>query len=612
MSDKVGAIPLELISFPSSVQGETAPLNGAANRLNTAIEALNSAPKTPGLMGPVPYAGNSILGYVTKNGVLDAWVAKVGDAFARAEAGSIPAGGNIFTEIAAIIKGLDTRATSTNSNIAAQAGSNPLAAADQAAAGTEAGSQLKEGVATKSQPLVDSALKQLGDHQGQGPFNVHFFQALGPNGTLDAVPMVSAAPNGLQTFDGGLATATKSAGWDNGFNSTLFKLQGDPALQAPDHRTLALLQYGSYSTDFLTKAADNWLFHANPSQYRGSSQVPDAIFAALARNPAAAANWLAGNVPFGDVKDSRMGALVGPGSNNIWQQIMLGQPAEQAAFNKLLEAVGQNTHNPEQLNTILQAIVNGDWFAGQLRPGTTSIIVHNIGLFMPKNPDQFVPADWVWQEKLFKFVESPSGGQIDQQTVAEIQKAIGQWAATHAPRGFADNSSSRDAWNTYLGQVAVVWALSALPVRQAPYDAVASHNSLVTLVSQAIGFIPFSSVFPGAARQFVANELILLGEDVASNKAAQTNQGADSQAVKTEYTQLGTMDVVLTTQFLSEHPGLLPKGADVKQWITNIAEGNPPPMPDGHAEPNLINQFRTDLKAAESNFLLQYNNPGRG
>lgn len=611
MSEEVGAIPGALIAWPSSVQGETGPLNSAAGKLNSAIEALNSAPKTGGLMGPVPYAGNAILGYVARNQVIDAWVGRVGTAFLRAAeaSGPVVGGGGFLATLLTDFEDLGRRATSTNAAIAAEAGSNPTREADDAASGAETGAQMKEGVDTRNQSMVDGALGTLGQHQGDGVFDVHFFQALTPKGTLAAVPFVAKAPNGLQTFDTALANATNSSGWDRAFNAALFK--PDPKTGTLDRNSLGLLVAGKYSLDFLTQAGDGWLFRAQLTGDRGFATLP--ILQAMARNPAAASAWLTGSTP--GIPGSRIGALLSTQPQySDWQSLTLNDPGIQQAFNNLLTQIAGLKNNAPQLSTILHAIVpqNGSAsdFALGLQPGTLSIVEQHINLFVPANPNQGVPATWSWQESLFKFVESAGTGKIDPNAVKGVQTAITQWGLAHAPHTFTTATASNvTTWQQYLRQVGALWGLSALPVRQAPYDAAALRSSEVSAVSDIIGLIPFANAVPGehAIIQLGVGEGAELLDEVGTAVYQSHGGSPDQQAVPAEYQAMGAMNLALATQFLAAHPHDVPKGADRTQWIKEMAMGN---IPAG--APASLAQFESDLGNADSTFLQTYNNPARG
>lgn len=600
MSDKVGAIPGDLIEWPSSMQGHTGPLNGAAGKLNTAIEALSSAPKTAGLMGSVPYGGNAILGYVAKNQVIDAWVGKVGTAFANAEGLTPPPAGAGIVAAITYVMDLGKPATSTNAAIAAAAGSNPTGAADDAAAGAEAGAQLKEGVDTKDQSLVNTALSTLGNHQNDAGFDVPFFQTLGPKGTLAAVPFAQKAPDGLRTYDTALGTATRAPGWDTNFNAALFQLGKQSGV--PDRNSLGLLAYGKDSADFLTQAGDKWLFQARVTGDRGFASVP--IFNAMARNPAAGSAWLTGSTP--GIPGPRIQALFSTSNDYLsWQETVLNDPGVSPAFNNLLTQIGGLKGEDSQLTTILHAIVPAKdpptQFATTLWPGVAHIIADHIGMFAPatvandKNP---VSSQWTYNDKLFDFAETSLSSKQHPQAVGEIAAAVTAWTK-NAPAG--------SSWQDFANRAGQLWALQALPLRQASIDALQNYQQSKAGWEQLASLIPVPPI-PGA--HFVTNyvggqifiHLAIGSSDYLATGPIQSQSQVDTLTQQLGYAHLSSLQTALALRWLQEHPSQVPPGQTAAQYAAQIGT-NAPNVPN--ATP-AVQAFAGQLGNAQSGFLQVY------
>ena len=246
-----------------------------------------------------------------------------------------------------------------------------------------------------------------------------------------------------------------------------------------------------------------------------------------------------------------------------------------------------------------------------LGPSIADVISKNIGVFVPPDPNQQVAAPWTWQERVFQIAEEDSSGHVNANAVTQIEMAIEQWQLTHLPPTFNDqNTPNIHGWTNYLQQTGVLWGLAALPVRQAPYDRAALEAARVTALSNIIGMVPFGNFVPAkhALAQFVVSEGAVLLNEVGTAAANNIGQGTpDTQAVTTEYQQMGAMNVALATQFLAAHYDELPQGTDFNQLVKQVAEGKTP-----NTAPADIAQFSADLAQADRAFLLGYNNPGRG
>src|SRR5919197_2239795 len=82
MGDTVSAVPSVLEGWAAWAQAQKPTLTSAARRADAAIQAFNSSKPDPAVVThPVPYPGENVVSFATRNGVVDRWVGKVGEAF---------------------------------------------------------------------------------------------------------------------------------------------------------------------------------------------------------------------------------------------------------------------------------------------------------------------------------------------------------------------------------------------------------------------------------------------------------------------------------------------------------------------------------------------------
>ena len=612
------AIPEQLLDYSNVTTGQDTALQKAATSLNQVIEAFNQSGRSPGIVGAVPYTGNTGVAYAARNSATDQWVGQVGQAFANVARSQLPP--QIARQPDVQDSLLNSTVTTTDAKLAAEVGGDPVQLAAKQAAAASLAAKLDEALWTNDEAAIQAVLQQLAQHQNDPAFNSAFFKQLGPTDTLYMAYQLgnpNAPAGGLQIFDQALASATNSADWDPQFNRDLFaKVDGVVPYGAP-----YLLKYGVYSEDFLTTAADAVLNLGPDQRPDGYEQEVSWTLAALARNPQAALDYLTQPVPGSQSLAPRLSLLL----TEYGQDLRSGadDPVVKA-LGDLLRAAGTSPdagvtvadpsggYAPE-VQVLLQTL--GEMPKGMvpsaLGPSIADVISGHIDLFVPPDPTKQVSASWTWQDRVFQLAEEDSSGNINHNAVTEIEGAIMQWQLSHEPPAFNDQSTPNiNGWLTYLQQAGVLWGLAALPVRQAPYDRAALEAARVTALSNIIGMIPFGNFVPAKYEltQFVVGEGAVLLNEVGTAAANNIGQGTpDQRAVTTEYQQMGAMNIALATQFLAAHMDELPKGADFNQWVTQVAEGKE--LPGAPAD---ITQFKADLANADRAFLLGYNNPGRG
>jgi hypothetical protein len=91
VGDTVSAVPSVLTGWAAWAQAQNPTLANAARRADAAIQAFNGSRPDPAVVThPVPYPGENVVSYATRNGEVDRWVGKVGEAFFAIATKDIP------------------------------------------------------------------------------------------------------------------------------------------------------------------------------------------------------------------------------------------------------------------------------------------------------------------------------------------------------------------------------------------------------------------------------------------------------------------------------------------------------------------------------------------
>lgn len=638
MGEQASAIPDQLTNWASWADGRNSHLKGLANKLDQAIETFNQSKRSSGIIGSVNYAGNDVIGYVGRNAGTDAWVGQVGRAFLSAAAAQLPGG---VRNVPGTMQELGSgEVTASNAQIANLAGADPTQLAQKQGAAEALAARLQEASDTGDGRAMQAVLNKLAQHQNDPAYNSAFFKQLGAGTTLFVAYQLGveskSAPE-LQTFDRALGSATRSSDWDPTFNQQLFETSNDT--YTPPLGAIQLLQYGTYSQDFLETAADAELRLEPYATGAADPSTTAIVLNALARNPQASLSFLLDTpaayqaMGFENGQKSGLELLLTQYHNQF--NTGEGNQGALAAMNRMLTAAGQSPLAMQEyvgpmgaapeVKVLLQelgAFGGQGMFPSDLGPGVANIIrgqglktpqaiAQRLSLLLPPgNPDHYTfGSNWNWQQNVMKIAETSGTGQINATTLGEIEHALGTWALVNGPTSFnQDSGQNIEQWRHYLEQAGALSGLVALPVKQAPYDAQALREKQLGALGTVIGMLPFGSALkkiPGE-HPFVnwsfgklEGQMVSLGE----KKLAGDPNTPQKDQVHNFYVQRGQMRQMLAEQFLADHRSLIPHGENIDDYAYQLAQGN---VNTDNAQ---VQQFYTDLANADSYFGQQYGNP---
>ncbi|MBO0701585.1 MAG: hypothetical protein J2P38_01535 [Candidatus Dormibacteraeota bacterium] len=612
----VGAIPSELEDWSGWTQGLNDNLTAMARQVNDLVIAFNGASQEPRFTGQIPTIGDELAAHAARNQVVDQWVGRVGMAFQTLDHRNVPA--QVYkANMEDFGHGV---VTVPESMITRQVGGDPVRAAQDAAAGTKLAFRIRDAQARGDTAQVQALLARFAGQSGTFPFA--FFQNLGPDGTTQALYAIWALRGSdqfqpvLKAFDSGLGQATTNPAWNPAFTSALLgrDWQGawqDPALsrQIPDVQ-LSLLQYGTYSEAFLTQAADLLLFPSFDQVPLDPLNPKTIVFDALARNPDAAYDYLTGtHTTIEGTVDPRIATLLEASAD--------GTPGENEALARLISAADSSSmagwdDGVQLLQDIGQVAATLETIApATLRPAIADLIAKHVDQFVPPDPDAKVNSEWTWQEYLFKLAESDGEGHVDWGAVTRIQDAMSRWVLAHGPATFdTHNDTNVRDWEKYLKQAGVLYGLTALPIKQAPYDAEKIKESQVQFISTLVSLIPFGSAVPGehAVIEYLVDQTAEKIRVYLEKHPPGHLKNPDAAAVTTYYEQAAVMRQALAVQWLAHHPGLIPPGTSRQdvftKYVTPMALGK---NPFGRIAD--VDQFLFDLGTADEYFHDQFGLP---
>src|SRR5919201_2266631 len=264
MGYTVSAVPSALTGWAAWAQAQNPTLTSAARRADAAIQAFNSSKHDPAVVThPVPYPGEHVVSYSARNGTVDQWVGKVGEAFFAIATKNIPPAALQYESSYYSNK----RISVDEKAVEQQVGGDPVAQAR--AAGDAA--EMHEAIDRNDGGTVRQMANGLAPYvqKGDGAYLAAYYRDLGPDYTMKAThymrdfkdPAQAAA---LKTFDQGLVTATNQPGWDPSFDDRVFA-EGTADHPADPHQFLLLASAkaphaGSFSQHFLERAGDARLF----------------------------------------------------------------------------------------------------------------------------------------------------------------------------------------------------------------------------------------------------------------------------------------------------------------------------------------------------------------
>jgi hypothetical protein len=624
---QASAIPSQLTGYSGWASFQNGDLKTAARKLNAALEKLNQAKNSSYVLGQVEYVGNDVLGYAARNEITDSWVGDVGRAFSDADRQGV----NPQLYKANYQDFQNSKATVSDKAVTSRVGGDPVKAGEQNSAATKLAAALREAEDTGNAAQVKAIISQLEAHQYDPAWAAAFFKELGPDETRFAIEFIYKEDDPenvrlLTIYDTALASATNSDGWDPDFNSQMWKQGG--GMRASDSLLLKY-QTVAYSEDFLTKAADSALFYPEGTLTTLDPKYAKIIFNALAQNPDASLHYLLGSPPDGKngtLPGTRIMALLRDYQNTF----RTDEGGSATALSSVLAAAGRSSDAMQQYVgpfgtepqiQVLLHVLSGTpdaWVPEGIRPGINQVICEHIDLFVPhidpKHPESpEFGSDWTWQEKIFKMAVADNEGHVDIEGVRQLQNAVQQWALLHVPDVSAKSGASLDAFRAYMYQVGTLWALAALPVRQGGYDKEHFREEQIDAIKTLVGLIPIPVPLKDEGAKKVAEYMVdhvdEWSREIGAKAAAKAGGDADKESVEAYYRQLGGMRLMLSEQYVAQHPGLV-KGmtsTEEAEYIHQLAEGTDP---SGGSDADVA-AFELELDSASKTFAEQYNNPKR-
>ena len=630
MADKVSAIPGQLINYASWAAQNDPDLETSARAAVKAIEALNMSGPDPSILRSVSYDNaNDMIGFAVRSLATDRWVGQVGRAFLDIELAGLPAAlrAQYMQEF------LNSTVTADQSQLSGVGGDPTATAQDQADAAMLA-AQMQEAIDTGNQQQVQQIIQQLAQHQDDATFTSEFFQQLGPGSTLKVVSFISPNPGQgtmptpltqqqldlLRIFDTALATATNSPDWDTSFDTALWPpLGSDHIIHTVTWDQALLLQFGTYSEDFLTKAGDDILFET-PRQWTNANlgTIPgdlqsrfDTMFMeALSRNPNASLDYLLGHYT-GQGQD-RLTELM----DQSWMEYTRGG-SDNPFARAIGDAIGAAGTSPyssypysdseKGWQVLLHDIADfsNDSVPDGIRPALATVLSYGdrMGDFVGVMPAQ--DGSWSWQQTIFKYAEETQDGHVDWNRVTQIQTAVANWANAHIPGDIDStvNTPNNIAWQTWSTQVGNLFGLTALPIRTSGYDQAAIARQENAVFSAAFDFAPVPG---GPIVSGITNNLANYLFDQLNSHNSQL--AADKNAATMYYQQALFMREDMTAQFLTQHPELgygPPGSASFQQAVQRIA-GEQIASP---GDPDKVSQFVYVLNTASDQFAQSYGTP---
>lgn len=546
---KVSANPSELVGWAGWAQGLDKNLSGSARDLNDAIEAFNKAPQSPQFTPPVAFVGNDVIAYATQNGTVDAWVGRVGQAFAAVDHEGIPAGVYRGNE-QYFFNGLNY---ASESALMAQVGGDPVQQAKSAAAGARLAAQVQEAEDSGDAAKVRSLVAQL--QNTDQTFDLTFFQDLGADRTIQVLIDVEqgGGPNLLRTFDTALGQATQDPSWDPSFTRALLdpnRGAWKPAEGFIGDYQLDLLRYGKYSGDFLTQAGDYFLFSGKTPTV-ASGDTGAVVFNALGRNPDAAYQYLTGTHG-GDLGNlPRIEYFLlhssGPGYNDTAANQALANLIDAAGFS----AAGRDDGASRLLQDI-GSVPSANAVLPSLRPSIERLLVANIGNFTGFDPqsdsatNQYNNGSFTWQERLFEIAELNGDGSANTAAMHQIDAAIVRWMATHVK-----GDPQADA--KVFEEAGTLFGLALIPQRKALWNSYDEAAMRVQMASFLAG--TFAAFLPGGPPvAILSNTAITIASSYLGPSAGGT------QVSDYDITRAGkaTATALLLTYEAATNPSVLP------------------------------------------------------
>jgi hypothetical protein len=477
-----GAIPGQLINFSSWATGKDDDLKSKGHSLNQAVEDLQrSGPDSTFLsVGYGDYAGNDVIGFGTRYGITDTWVGQVGNAFLQAAMGTLPA--SMRSQYSQSYLNLPV---TMDESALAYVGDDPIVDAQKQADAAKLAEALKVADDNHDGDQLRAVLQQLDAHRNDPVYTSAFFNELGAGYTMQTVRFIFSDPGLLQTFDTALGTASNSTSLDPNLIPQLFDWNSTlhPPMNAYERGVLAwhLLEYGTFSSDFLTQAADAYI--RTPPRGGVPGHWFSTIMEALSRNPGASTAYL--NTTINGKPMVQYLLIVGHNINYM-------DPQAGRAFGDMLYAATVTSPWADTYHMkILQQLAGADWH--NLPDGARASVGLIIAKYLPElsywvdDPHRAgTDATLSWQADLFRMAELLSDGSINQQGYDNVKNALAGYLQAGPPAGMAAQD--------WFDRVGKLYGLASLPLSQS--HAIDANNVNGMLANANDGFAVMMNFFP--------------------------------------------------------------------------------------------------------------------
>lgn len=566
MGDTVSAVPSVLTGWAAWAQAQNPSLTSAARRADAAIQAFNSSKPDPAVVThAVPYPGEHVVSYTARNGTVDQWVGKVGEAFFAIATKNVPPAALQYESSYYSNK----RITADESAVEQQVGGDPVAQAK--AAGDAA--EMHEAIDRNDGGTVRQMANGLAPYvqKGDGAYLAAYYKDLGPDYTVKATHYMDhlkdpAQAAALKTFDQGLVTATNQPGWDHSFDDRVFA-NGTEDRPADPHQFL-LLAYASaphaasYSAHFLEKAGDAYFF-----QDRNAPKLPDTVVTgpeptnwvlnAISLNHAAAADWLTGHPP-GEQNE---------GTSRLW--LLISGPAGQGgalqmfhnvdAVNNLIAAAGNPDSGKSEELMKLFANSPPQMVADAFKPGIARAVGENIPMLLNGDKDEV--------DRILRFATLNPNGSANEDAALEIAKGAGKYLGTQVnSRELTDKNLTEIA-----GQAQKILDYLHEDLSGIEEDSKKAAELRSTIMFGALDLVPIPGLKEGA------KELADAGKSVAirAYEFYKSQHGGDEPDAKANLAL--SIKSAVATRFVALHPELVGRGQDPHEVAARLATGQQPP-----------------------------------
>ena len=567
MGDTVSAVPSALTGWAAWAQAQNPTVTSAARRADAAIQAFNSSKHDPAVFThPVPYPGENVVSYTARNGTVDQWVGKVGEAFFAIATKNVPPAALQYESSYYSNK----RISADEKAVEQQVGDDPVAQAR--AAGDAA--EMHEAIDRKDGGTVRQMANGLAPYvqKGDRAYLAAYYKDLGPDYTVKATHYMDdledpAQAAALRTFDQGLVTATNQRGWDPSFENRIFA-QGTMDHPADPHKFL-LLAYpnaphaASYAQHFLETAGDAYFFQDPnapklPDTRVGGPESANWVLHAISLNRSAAADWLTGHPPGEQGQETtRLQALiVGPAS--LSGVLQMGH--NEQAVNDLIAAAGAPDGGRSRQLLNLFASLPPQMVADGYKPGIARAVGENIPTLMHAPKDV--------RERILQFATKNPDGSPNDAAALEIAKGAGTYLGT-----LLDNHEMI-AKNLYEvgGPAREFLTFLHEDLHQIDEDDEHAKELQKTILFGALDLAPIPGLKEGAEAAVDAGKSIAIR---ATEFYQSTHKGAPDPRGQIDF----AVQSLIARQYVGLHPDLVAHGQDADDVAVRLAHGDEAEVP---------------------------------